>query len=361
MKKKSEESPQEVFDRIINKFKKKVEKEAIKALESKLNPADVKLAKKYKKLYNKPFIIQPFSIASIRKAYAETGLTPSQGIYYINSSGTVLHRAYVDDEREKACPLGALAISRNNSLLDEDGENWREGMVGQLLDVPAAFVNGFIQGFDNSEVPFKGVSPWVIQGYENGRIILDQMVADKEIIPEQGNLLEEAPVKKPIDFNLKELFKTSVAKNTTTEENTFNESTSEDEYIEEEEDHYSSIKELLKIESIKEKSLIDLNKPVKEFFIESLNRLPDLDLLYLIFTRFGDKRYTVRIIKKEIENNTKLGQQFVLEVLTIAANVLSDETQRLPFRYGNAIEDREPLPKYQTTEESANELSNDDD
>lgn len=348
------DNPEDIFNNIISEFKKKVEKEAVKELNAKLNPAEVKLAKKYKKLYNKPLNIQPFTIETIRKAYQQTDLTPSQGIYYINSSGNILLRAYIDDEKELACPMGALAVSRDNSLLELDGESWREGVVGQLIDVPGAFVHGFIQGFDNADAPFKGVSPWVIQGYENGRAILEEMIKSGEIIPAEGTLLEEPPAKDSLNFDIKELlFKpTKPETPTLNESESFKETTDEDIYAEEEENYYSSLKEVLaNLKTYKEIDLIELNKPVGQFFLDALHRLPELDLVYLLITRFGEKRYTVKTMIKEISENTKLGQQFVLELLTIATNTLADETERLPFKYGN-LKDHTPLPKYQKEEDS---------
>lgn len=310
--------------------------------EEKLTPEE-KLNQKYLKKFKRALHVQPFSIETIRKAYEVTGLDPTQGIYYINSFGTIVNRAYIDDQKEIACPMGALCASKDSSYLHLDGDLWKEACVAQILNVPTAFVSGFIQGFDGYNPPHERSSPWLIQGYDNGKTILGLMVASKE--------LKEINNSPPESFPTQEAEKDLVnliQKELDFDKRNIDEQDEEDEVVE---DYEAEPDEppppiLTKKSKPKEEILIDLNKPLKEAILEMLSNFEDTNLFYLLHGRYNNKRMSVALMKEEVSQNSILAQQYVLDLLYIAKDTLAKETERLPFKIGNVSK---PLPPRKVT------------
>jgi len=173
-----------------------------------------KVKKKEKAKQKKPENREPvfrITFDFIITVYEKLGISPIRAHYWY--AYPLLRRDWVNDERTKATPLGALCLlrraelnqdenakeyqKRHSAFIDEPSHTWVVGSVNQLLStaytgLTCSYLLGFKAGFDgNKKWPtFHMMGVAYTRGFEDGSAILEKML-EKGLVEKKGSLDDE--------------------------------------------------------------------------------------------------------------------------------------------------------------------------
>jgi len=154
---------------------------ALKKLDQETKKQETRLEKR--KPQPKP--TKRITFEQVESAYKKLDKQAMQSEVFFVDGSPLMRKSLVKDST--CTPVGALVLVKRQALTDEEqnrhtallyepSDSWSVGTVGQFLDYPSSYIQGFNSGFDGNPPGHPNCSQFYHDGYDDGKAILEQMV-----------------------------------------------------------------------------------------------------------------------------------------------------------------------------------------